>query len=161
MNRPFDSFLEYKHAEDYHGTKDAMPDSFDRWVEEKDGAELIDLANEALVAAIASVELLLPLAKGYYDRHADVESTGRFIREAEELVRSGYVFNGSPAMDPLYEAARTAVIEEQEASAGLLQRKLKIGYARSASLLDQLEENGVISPSEGMIRPRKVLVQKG
>ncbi|MBI2482455.1 MAG: DNA translocase FtsK 4TM domain-containing protein [Candidatus Vogelbacteria bacterium] len=51
--------------------------------------------------------------------------------------------------DDLYEDAREAVITAGKASASYLQRKLKIGYARAARLLDMLEERGVIGPGEG------------
>jgi len=51
--------------------------------------------------------------------------------------------------DELYEVAREAVLEAGKASASYLQRKLKVGYARAARLLDMLEERGVIGPGEG------------
>ncbi len=57
--------------------------------------------------------------------------------------------NDSGDDDELYEAAREAVIEAGKASASYLQRKLKVGYARAARLLDMLEERGVIGPGEG------------
>ncbi len=46
----------------------------------------------------------------------------------------------------------------QRASASLLQRRLKIGYPRAARLLDQLEEMGVVGPSQGGGREREVLL---
>lgn len=51
--------------------------------------------------------------------------------------------------DDLYEEAREAVLKAGKASASYLQRKLKIGYARAARLLDMLEERGVIGPGDG------------
>jgi S-DNA-T family DNA segregation ATPase FtsK/SpoIIIE len=57
--------------------------------------------------------------------------------------------------DPLYEEAKRIVIEAKKASASLLQRKLKIGYARAARLLDILEERGVVGPAQGA-KPREV-----
>ncbi len=57
--------------------------------------------------------------------------------------------------DPLYEEAKRVVIEAKKASASLLQRRLSIGYARAARLLDMLEERGVVGPAEGA-KPRKV-----
>ncbi len=51
--------------------------------------------------------------------------------------------------DELYEEARVTVIQAGKASASFLQRKLKVGYARAARLLDMLEERGVIGPGEG------------
>ncbi|WP_348663240.1 FtsK/SpoIIIE family DNA translocase [Chlamydia vaughanii] len=60
--------------------------------------------------------------------------------------------------DPLYNQAKTLVLQTGNASTTFLQRKLKIGYARAASLIDQLEEARIIGPSEGA-KPRQVLIQ--
>jgi S-DNA-T family DNA segregation ATPase FtsK/SpoIIIE len=62
-------------------------------------------------------------------------------------------------LDALYDQALQIVLAAGLASTTFLQRKLKIGYARAASIMDQLFENGVIGPQEGA-KPRKVL-QKG
>jgi S-DNA-T family DNA segregation ATPase FtsK/SpoIIIE len=51
------------------------------------------------------------------------------------------------------------VIEARKASASLLQRRLKIGYARAARLLDILEERGIIGPSQGA-KPREVYIKE-
>jgi len=59
--------------------------------------------------------------------------------------------------DSLYDEALSTVVETGTASTTFLQRKLKIGYARAASLMDELERNGVISPQEGA-KPRRVLI---
>jgi DNA segregation ATPase FtsK/SpoIIIE, S-DNA-T family len=59
--------------------------------------------------------------------------------------------------DELYEEARTCIMEAGKASTSYIQRKLKVGYARAARLMDMLEERGVIGPSDGA-RPREVLV---
>jgi S-DNA-T family DNA segregation ATPase FtsK/SpoIIIE len=58
--------------------------------------------------------------------------------------------------DELYEEARMCVIEAGRASTSYLQRKLKLGYARAARLMDTLEERGVIGPGDGA-KPREVL----
>lgn len=62
----------------------------------------------------------------------------------------------SPEDDELYEEARICVMEAGKASTSYLQRKLKLGYARAARLMDKLEENGVISAGDGA-KPREVL----
>jgi S-DNA-T family DNA segregation ATPase FtsK/SpoIIIE len=57
--------------------------------------------------------------------------------------------------DPLYEEAKRVVIESKKASASLLQRRLRLGYARAARLIDTLEDRGVVGPGEGA-KPREV-----
>lgn len=57
--------------------------------------------------------------------------------------------------DELYYEAKKLVLMAGKASASLLQRRLKVGYARAARLLDILEEHGVVSPGEGA-KPREV-----
>jgi len=61
--------------------------------------------------------------------------------------------------DPLYEEAKRVVIEARKASATLLQRRLRIGYARAARLIDSLEKNGIIGPANGA-KPREVYIDK-
>lgn len=63
----------------------------------------------------------------------------------------------SNAKDALYEQALDIVVSTKNASTTFLQRKLKIGYARAASLMDELEENGIIGPQIGS-KPRQILV---
>jgi S-DNA-T family DNA segregation ATPase FtsK/SpoIIIE len=58
--------------------------------------------------------------------------------------------------DPLYDQALTIVMGSKSASTTFLQRKLKIGYARAASLIDELETNGIVGPAEGA-KPRRIL----
>lgn len=60
--------------------------------------------------------------------------------------------------DPLYNDIVQFVIENQKASASLLQRRFKLGYNRAARLIDLLEERGIIGPTNGS-KPREVLVQ--
>ena len=58
--------------------------------------------------------------------------------------------------DDLYEEAREIVIQAGKASTSYIQRKLRVGYARAARLMDILEERGVIGPSDGA-KPREVI----
>jgi S-DNA-T family DNA segregation ATPase FtsK/SpoIIIE len=60
--------------------------------------------------------------------------------------------------DELFEEAVRTVCQYDRASASLLQRRLRIGYARAARLLDQLEAQGIVGPGEGA-KPRDVLVR--
>lgn len=60
--------------------------------------------------------------------------------------------------DEMYEQAREAVIQAGKASTSYLQRKLSLGYARAARLMDVLEERGIIGPQDGA-KPREVLIR--
>jgi len=60
--------------------------------------------------------------------------------------------------EPLTDEAIRIVCQYDRASASLLQRKLSIGYARAARILDTLEEIGIVGPGEGS-KPRDVLVR--
>jgi S-DNA-T family DNA segregation ATPase FtsK/SpoIIIE len=60
--------------------------------------------------------------------------------------------------DDLYDAVVETVVSAKKASASLLQRRLKVGYARAARLLDLMEERGVIGPGEGA-KPREVYAE--
>ncbi len=64
--------------------------------------------------------------------------------------------DGGVIDDDLYETAKKTVIQSGKASASLLQRRLRVGYARAARLLDMLEEQGIIGPGEGA-KPREIL----
>lgn len=59
--------------------------------------------------------------------------------------------------EELYEQALHVIMETRKASASLLQRRLKLGYARAARLLDQMEQNGVIGPVNGA-KPRDIYI---
>jgi len=58
--------------------------------------------------------------------------------------------------DEMYEEARACLIEAGKASTSYLQRKLGLGYARAARLMDMLESRGVIGPADGA-KPREIL----
>ena len=70
------------------------------------------------------------------------------------------LFNGDDDVvdDDLFAEAKQEVIRMGKGSASLLQRRLRIGYARAARLLDILEEKGVVGPPDGS-KPREVLVK--
>jgi DNA segregation ATPase FtsK/SpoIIIE, S-DNA-T family len=66
--------------------------------------------------------------------------------------------NDGQKTDALYEEAKTIIVLAQQGSISLLQRKLSIGYARAAKIVDQLEEEGVVGPYNGS-NAREVIMQ--
>jgi S-DNA-T family DNA segregation ATPase FtsK/SpoIIIE len=107
--------------------------------------------------------------QGVYISDKEIHSVAEFVRSQgkpayEEAVISqarsqAEGIAGAESDDPLYQQAYDVVVSHQKASASLLQRRLSIGYARAARLLDILESNGVIGPGDGA-KPREVLVSK-
>ena len=103
-------------------------------------------------AESAPAEARLP--GGPADAHEDIFALGGDRALAEGASGDGE-FEGE---DPLYGEAKDTVVKAGKASATYLQRRLKIGYARAARLLDILEERGIIGPGEGA-KPREILVK--
>ena len=57
--------------------------------------------------------------------------------------------NAAPATDALFDKAVELAYTQKKLSTSLLQRRLRIGYPRAARLMDELEENGIVSASDG------------
>ena len=98
------------------------------------------------------VEKVVSFLKGKTDEEPEYQLSLLEEIEVEEKPKE------EPA-DSLYEEARELVIEREQASVSMLQRKFKIGYNRAARLIDSLEERSVVGPHEGS-KPRRVLVSK-
>jgi len=87
-----------------------------------------------------------------------VGQLNRGMEEGYESSGAGGFYGASDSEgEPLFEEAKRVVIEAKRASASLLQRRLRIGYARAARLIDILEEKGVVGPAEGA-KPREILI---
>lgn len=86
-------------------------------------------------------------------------SSGSISNERDSLFSSSFEEEDSDE-DDLYEDARMIVIEAGKASTSYLQRRLKVGYARAARLIDMLEDRSVIGPGDGA-KPREVLEKSG
>jgi DNA segregation ATPase FtsK/SpoIIIE, S-DNA-T family len=61
-------------------------------------------------------------------------------------------------LDPMFEDAARVIVNHQQGSVSLLQRRLKLGYSRAARIVDQLEEAGIVGPNDGS-KARTVLVE--
>ncbi|MDO8604771.1 MAG: DNA translocase FtsK 4TM domain-containing protein [bacterium] len=87
-------------------------------------------------------------------------SSGSISNERDPLFSSSFEEESGNDDDEMYEDARLIVIEAGKASTSYLQRRLKLGYARAARLIDMLEERGVIGAGDGA-KPREVLEKPG
>lgn len=83
--------------------------------------------------------------------------TNYLIPSFDAMLKLEDSLDGNKPKDALYEQALDIVLDTRTASTTFLQRKLKVGYARAASLVDELEENGIIGPQQGG-KPRQILV---
>lgn len=83
------------------------------------------------------VEFLKAQREPQYDR--------RFLRENDDNAGSTGSSGSDEELDELYEEAKNIVLSEQKTSISYLQRRLQIGYNRSARLIEQLENNGILS----------------
>jgi len=96
------------------------------------------------------------LADAYRDEISEEISLTTGSISADKSIFESTLDNEEDDDDEMYEEARLCVIEAGKASTSYLQRKLKLGYARAARLMDKLEERGVISAGDGA-KPREVL----
>ena len=80
------------------------------------------------------------------ERNAASADTGKTVEEG-----------GSGDMDPMMDEAIKVVVEAGQASTSLLQRRLRLGYARAGRLIDEMEQLGIVGPHEGS-KPRQVLM---
>lgn len=93
------------------------------------------------------------------EKNTPVEYTEEVTSQSVTLGKGGGSGgSGSDGKDPKFEEAIRLICQHDKASASLLQRRLSVGYARAARILDQLEEAGIIGPAEGS-KPRDVLVK--
>lgn len=120
----------------------------------------------------SSPEFMKPKrAQGVFLTNDEVSAVTTFLRNErepqynEEVLaqavkisqRGGIMMQGDGGDDDLYEEVVAFVVSAGKASASLLQRRFKVGYARAARLMDLLEENGVVGPADGA-KPRAVLM---
>ena len=108
-------------------------------------------------------------AQGAFIRDEDINAVVKYICDQappnyviESFDRIGHIpledSNDDQPQDELYEEGKDIILSTGNASTTFLQRKLKVGYARAASLIDMLEAKGVVGPAEGS-KPRKILLK--
>ena len=119
-----------------------------------------DAQPERLQSAFISETEVKKVVKYLVDAYADEVSEEISLSagsiSADKSIFESTLEDDADDDDEMYEEARACVIEAGKASTSYLQRKLKLGYARAARLMDKLEERGVIGPGDGA-KPREVL----
>ena len=99
---------------------------------------------------------------GYVKKKHDSDYDASVIEEieknaAENKSEKDEEQSGGISSDPLMPDAIKCVVEAGQASTSLLQRRLRLGYARAGRLIDEMEQMGVVGPHEGS-KPRQVLI---
>ncbi len=103
------------------------------------------------------------------DKRAGMAAAGAAVTEEPDILETVRALDASNEgddddsssdedRDSRFREAAEIVIHQRQGSTSLLQRKMKVGYGRAARIIDQLEEAGVLSQSEGASKPREVLV---
>ena len=99
----------------------------------------------------------------FIKKHANTNYNEEMIAEMDKCAVKESVSSGSSDEDddedPMYESAVEAVIDAGQASVSLVQRRCKLGYARAARLIDEMERDMIVGPYEGA-KPRKVLITR-
>ncbi len=108
-----------------------------------------------LQGAFASDEEIKRVIDYLHDRSEPEYIDGIVERQQFENANFGE-FDDSEGGDSLLGEAKEVIIQAKKASASLLQRRLRVGYARAARILDLLEQQGFIGPGDGA-KPREVL----
>ena len=94
-----------------------------------------------------------------YDEEMIAEMERRAVAEKGSKKGGDDDGDGGGALDAMFEQAVECVIEAGQASTSLLQRRCKLGYARAARIMDQMEQEKIIGPYEGA-KPRAVLISR-
>lgn len=105
--------------------------------------------------------------QGAFISTGEIEEVVRYLRRrgepdynmaVTEITKAGTVFdNASGDGDDMLEEAIQVVLESGKASTSFLQRRLRLGYARAARIIDMMEEVGIVGPGSGA-KPREILV---
>ena len=144
------------------------------------GAEKLVGKGDMLYAPIGSGKPLR--VQGCFVSDGEVESVASYVKEnynaeysqevLEEIERKAQMTGKKPASavemepnedeldgDEMLPAAVDVILETGQASVSMLQRRLKLGYARAARIVDEMEEKGIVGPFQGS-KPRAILITK-
>jgi S-DNA-T family DNA segregation ATPase FtsK/SpoIIIE len=106
-------------------------------------------------------------AQGSFLKDAEIERVVKFINAQAEPVYEESILKAETKSlniaerekDALFDEAVRLILESNQASVSILQRRLMLGYARAARLIDSMEQEGIVGPYQGS-KPRKILVDR-
>ncbi len=116
------------------------------------------ISDEEVAAVVESVK---QNSTADYD-DAIMDQIEQHASESDKKGKSAGFSSGEPAeegQDEMFAPAVDVILELGQASVSMLQRRLKLGYARAARLVDQMEDQGIVGPFEGS-KPRQLLITK-
>ncbi len=109
------------------------------------------------------ISAVVEYIKSNHDNNYDEAVMDEIEKQVEAAQKpskgGGFEADGDDGADVMLDQAIEVVVDAGQASTSLLQRRLKLGYARAARIIDQMEERGIVGPYEGS-KPRKVLITK-
>ena len=110
------------------------------------------------------VEAVANYVKDNYITHYDQTVMDEIEQKVVQSSTKGSAPDPDPtademAGDEMLPAAVEVILETGQASVSMLQRRLKLGYARAARIVDEMEERGIVGPFKGS-KPREILVTK-
>ena len=114
----------------------------------------------------AEVEAVTGYVKNNFNADYDQQVLEEIERKAQQTGKGKPVAASDPEPsdeeldgDEMLPAAVDVILETQQASVSMLQRRLKLGYARAARIVDEMEEKGIVGPFQGS-KPRTILITK-
>ena len=137
------------------------------------GAEKLLGRGDMLFSPVGSIKPIR--VQGCYVEDDEIEKVVNYVKDGAEIEYDQSVISGiekgaenlnnikssdeesDDSADPMLERAIECVVDIGQASTSLLQRKLRVGYARAGRLIDEMEKMGIVGPHEGS-KPRNVLM---
>ena len=114
----------------------------------------------------SEVEAVTSYVKSNFNADYDQQVLEEIERKAQQTGKGKPVTASDPEPssdeldgDEMLPAAVDVILETQQASVSMLQRRLKLGYARAARIVDEMEEKGIVGPYQGS-KPRTILITK-
>ena len=110
------------------------------------------------------MEAVATYVKNHYSTTYDQQVMEEIERKAAQAGNKATVSDPEPSAeeldgDEMLPAAVDIILETGQASVSMLQRRLKLGYARAARIVDEMEEKGIVGPHQGS-KPRAILITK-